>query len=492
MDLRPAEIAMRQFSRALFGADPEEVKGFLAEAAATLERVNTELTRVRLERTELQTELQNSKKKAEAEVEELRRQLVAAQEKIAAHQKQESQMAQALMNAQRVTDDLIQSSKARADRIVAEAKAASQVTMEAARKEAADGKADALASAEATRKEAVELKAAAQAAVEAARREAAELLRATQAQAQEAVRAADRAAEARMAQIQRESERLAEQARKEVSELQQTAVQQVERFVVNMKAFLSNWEGLSRNLEVLARSHAGALEAIAQTRAEVESGVLPVLRDLLRGLSAKGGTPLREAVAAAAPPDLSPFAPPAPPPAPIKPAAATPPSAPFKPGPAPSSTPAPTKPAAAPPSAPTPSRPATAKPGPMPPPSPAPSQPAQPVRPSPAPDAERVPVGAAQGQAEIVVSPVNSYLQASRLVTAVSRIKGVKTARLRAYSKGMITIDVMTEEGTLAGISDDLRTGFPVDVVESTDTRLVLTLANGRVPAPSQVKESSN
>ncbi|HYM90485.1 MAG TPA: hypothetical protein VEW91_02480, partial [bacterium] len=346
MDLRPAEIAMRQFSRALFGADPEEVKGFLAEAAATLERVNTELTRVRLERTELQTEFQNSKKQAEAEIEELRRQLVAAQEKIAAHQKQESQMAQALMNAQRVTDDLIQSSKARADRIVAEAKAASQVTMEAARREAAEGKAAALASAEATRKEAVELKAAAQAALEAARKEAADLLRATQAQAQEAVRAADRAAEARMAQIQRESERLAEQARKEVSELHQTAVQQVERFVVNMKAFLSNWEGLSRNLEVLARSHAGALETIAQTRAEVESGVLPVLRGLLHGLSAKGGTALREGVAAAATLDLSPFAPPALPPAPIKPAAAAPPSAPFKPGPAPFKPgPAPSKPA---------------------------------------------------------------------------------------------------------------------------------------------------
>lgn len=473
MDLRPAEIAMRQFSRALFGADPEEVRGFLAEVAATLERVNTELTRTRTERSELQAQLQTSAKQAEAEVEELRRQLTAAQEKIAAHQKQESQMAQALMNAQKMTDDLVQSSKARADRMVAEAKASAQASTDAARRESD------------------ELKAAAQAAMDAARKEAAELLRSTQAQAQEAVRAADRAAEARMAQIQREAERLAEQSRREVAGLHQTAVQEVERFVVNMQAFLSSWEGLSRNLEDLARSHAGALEAMGRTRAEVEGGVLPMLRDLLRGLSAKGGAALREAVAAASTQDLSPFAPPAPAPAPPKPAAVAPPSPPFKPGPAPVSPPAPAKPGAPPPPAPTPSRPAPVKPA-SPPQPVRPSKPAEPVRPSPAPGPERAPVGAARGQAEIVVSPVGSYLQASRLVTAVSRIKGVKTARLRAYAKGMITIDVMTEEGTLAGIGDDLRTGFPVDVVESTDTRLVLTLANGRVPSPNQPKESPN
>src|SRR2546422_27119 len=191
MELRPAEIIMRQFSRKLMGADPDEVKQYLTEIATGLERLNTELTRTVLERSELQASL----KKALTEAEDLRKQLTNTQEKIAAHHKQESQMAQALLNAQKVTDDLIQSSKARADRIVAEAKANALLVTEAARKEAAEAKAEA------------------QKILEAARKEAAELLRVTQAQAQDAVRAADRAAETRLAQAQRDAERMMEEAR---------------------------------------------------------------------------------------------------------------------------------------------------------------------------------------------------------------------------------------------------------------------------------------
>ena len=435
MELRPADIAMRQFTHKFRGVDPDEVKQFLAEVAATVDRINSELTRVTLERTELQASL----KKALAEAEDLKKQLANTQEKIAAHHKQENQMAQALLNAQKATDDLIQSSKGRADRIVTEAKGAALLATEAARKEAAEAKAQA------------------QTIVEAARKEAAELLRATQAQAQEAVKAAERAAETRMAQAQRDAERMMEEARHSVAEIQQTALQQVEQFTTNMKAFMSNWEGLSRSLEVLARDQAEALETIAGTRAEVESDVLPLLRDLLRGLRAGADIGLRE-------------------PAPAPPAAPSPPPPPSKPAVAPSARPGVREPAA--PHAESPPPPASPPKG------------VPPVRPSPAPAPERVPAGAAQAQAEIVVSPVGSYLQASRLVTAVSKIKGVKTARLRAYSKGMITIDVLTEEGTLAGIGADLSTGFPVDVVEETDTRLVLRFGNGRVQAPAQVTES--
>ena len=165
MELRPADIAMRQFTHKFRGVDPDEVKQFLTDVAAHLERVSSELTRVTLERTELQVNL----KKALAEADDLRKQLANTQDKITAHHKQESQMAQALLNAQKVTDDLIQSSKGRADRIVAEAKANALLATEAARKEAAEAKTTA------------------QTTLEAARKEAAELLRATQAQAQEAV-----------------------------------------------------------------------------------------------------------------------------------------------------------------------------------------------------------------------------------------------------------------------------------------------------------------
>src|SRR5437879_13500161 len=185
MELRPADIAMRQFTHKFRGVDPDEVKQFLTDVDAHLERVSSELTRVTLERTELQVNL----KKALAEADDLRKQLANTQDKITAHHKQESQMAQALLNAQKVTDDLIQSSKGRADRIVAEAKANALLATEAARKEAAEAKTTA------------------QTTLEAARKQAAELRRATQAQDQEAGRSAERAAETRMAQAQRDAAR---------------------------------------------------------------------------------------------------------------------------------------------------------------------------------------------------------------------------------------------------------------------------------------------
>jgi hypothetical protein len=278
-----------------------------------------------------------------------------------------------------------------------------------------------------------------------------------------------------MAQAQRDAERMMDEARQSVAEIQQTALQQVEMFMAKMKAFMANWEGLSRSLEALARDQADSLETIASTRAEVESDVLPLLRDLLRGLRAGADIGLRE-------PAPAPAAPPPPPPVAPKPVSAPSPRAGHRePAQAPPVGLIPPKPAPPPKSA----EPVRARPAPSP-------------APSPAPEPERVPVVAAaqaqaqgQAQAEIVVSPVSSYLQASRLVTAVSKIKGVKTARLRAYAKGMITIDVMTEEGSLSGIGADLSSGFPVDVVEETDTRLVLRLANGRIQAATEVKESS-
>lgn len=81
---------------------------------------------------------------------------------------------------------------------------------------------------------------------------------------------------------------------------------------------------------------------------------------------------------------------------------------------------------------------------------------------------------------EIVASPIHSYLQATKLVTAVSRIRGVRTARLRTYSKGSVIIDVLTEAGTMARVEPHLINGFSMDVVEATDRRLVLRIiSNG-------------
>jgi cell division septum initiation protein DivIVA len=385
MDLRPAEIAMRQFSRTLFGADPAEVRRFLAEAAATLERVNAEVAQVILDRTALQSTL----KMTTAEVEVLRKQLAEAHEKLAAYQGQESLLARAFLNAQKAAEELTRDSKAQAERTIAEANAAAEETIQSARNEAAD------------------------------------LLRATRTRAQLAIEATDRAAAMRFAEVKIEIERVAEEARRTAAEVRRAARQQVEELIAHLEAFLATREEWSRHLDALARRHADSLDVMGRMHAEVAEVILPALRGMMRTLTEKEGGPAGPSVGPVASDARAPAV-----------------------GPAPM---APAEPAA-------------------------PSRRAEVLRSPAASDGKGVPATTLRAAGEIVVSPIHSYLQATKLVTAVARIKGVRRARLRTFAKGSVIIDVTTEGGTFAGLEPRLIDGFPLDVVEATDRRLVLRL----------------
>ncbi len=397
---------MRQFSRTLFGANPAEVRVFLLAAAASLERANNELAGVILERTALQT----AAKHANAEMEALRAQLAEVENKLAGYREQEALLGRAVLDAQRVTDELTRSSREQAERTIAQA----DVT-------AAE-------------------------AVEAARRSAADLLRAARTHSQQAVEAAERAAAARVTEVQVEADRLTSEVRRAATEVRQAAQQQIETFVARLEAFLGNREELAGNLDALAKHHAESLEVVGRLHAEVEHFIIPALRELTQAVTQKEQAARGRS-------------------------------------------------SSAPPAAP-----ASAAPAPV------------PVRDAPAPEgARRSPstshddgrrsdgdrearedrgqdhrdhdrnggqTPAAPPTAEIVMSPVHSYLQATKLVTAVSRMKGVRTARLRSYSKGAITIDVVTETGTATAIDPTLINGAALDVVEATDSRIVLRLGD--------------
>jgi cell division septum initiation protein DivIVA len=373
MDLKPAEVAMRQFSRTLLGANPAEVREFLLAAAASLERVNNELAGIILERTALQTAL----KHANAEIETLRKQLAEVENKLAAYRGQEALLGRAVLDAQRITEELTRSSKEEAERTIAQANA--------------------------TAKEAVET----------ARQSAADLLRAARAHAQQAVEAAERAAAARIAEVQVEAERLTAEVRSAAAEVRQAAQQQIETFVARLEAFLTNRDELSGNLDALAKHHAESLEVIERLHAEVERVIIPALRELTQTVTQK------EHAARGRPSSVPPAAPAAASPVPVRDASR---DHDRNGGRAPESPPT----------------------------------------------------------AEIVMSPVHSYLQATKLVMAVSRMKGVTAARLRSYSKGAITIDVVTETGTVAAIDATLINGGQLDVVEATDSRIVLRLGDVR------------
>lgn len=349
---------MRQFSRALLGANPAEVREFLLAAAASLQRVSDELAGVILERTSLQTAV----KQAQAEVEVLRAELAEARSKLAAYQGQEALLARAVLDARLVSDELSRSSREQAERTIAEAQAAAKETIETARQSAA------------------------------------ELLRAARAHAQQAVEAAERTAASRMAEVQIEAERITAEVRSAATEVQRAAQRQIDEFIARLEAFLADREELAENLDALAKHHAGSLELVGRLHAEVERVILPALRELTETVAGE-------------------------------------------------------EPAAR-------------------------GQPVHSAQASPGHDRNGGHAPAPHPTAEIVVSPVHSYLQATKLVTSVSRMKGVKRAWLRSYSKGTITIDVITDAGTVAALDPSLINGGPLDVVEATDRRMVLRLGD--------------
>ncbi len=73
--------------------------------------------------------------------------------------------------------------------------------------------------------------------------------------------------------------------------------------------------------------------------------------------------------------------------------------------------------------------------------------------------------------AEIVVGPFESFLEAAKFLTALSRTDDVQNARLRTFSRGTATIDVSLGGG---GLDITRIEGYPLDIVERAGTRLVL------------------
>ena len=86
--------------------------------------------------------------------------------------------------------------------------------------------------------------------------------------------------------------------------------------------------------------------------------------------------------------------------------------------------------------------------------------------------------------AEIVVSGVDTFRLALKLVTALGRAKGVRSAILKTYEPGSITIEVASEDrGTLASIDGRSFGDCPLDLIERTEARVVLAIPVPVAPA---------
>ena len=372
---------------------------------------------------------------AAAKVQELEQQAATAQKTITLFQEQEGAIAHALQAAQQATDELMRTAKARADETIAAAKSAAEGIVHTARTTAAETVQKARESSQeqirAAERATAAAKTAADEIVQAARAAADETLRKARASAQEQIHAAERTATEHLTRLRAESDELVEESNRKVQEVRHAAEQYLTGITARLDAFIRDREHMSRGLEALAKNHAESLQLMTRLRGEVQSQILPAVHRLMRRLKGEDAgepedtTPLPVSTSAEEPAEVEAAA------ASEEPVAAA----------------AEASPAAA----------------------------EEPTEPS---------VPRVRYTGEIVVSPIHSFLQATKFMTALSQIRGVASVKLRTYSGAKATIEIVTEGHTLAGINCEAIDGFAVEVVESTDAHLILRIGS---PAPRPV-----
>ncbi len=498
VNLLPSQIAARRFPRrTVGGVDPVAVQSFLAEIAADVDQLRKELAGANHERITLQDSL----KQATAKTAELEKRVAAMQDKLASAEQEEGLLKRAFLAAQKFSEDLTQEAKTRAEETITAAIASAEETI-----------ASAAAAAEETTR--------------AAEARATGTLDAARKRAEELVQAAERTEAGHLARLQAEVDRVTARAHQQAIEITQHAEQHVGSLVSTVEAFATHGGELARSLEALVGGHAELAKIATRLRTEVLNEILPEMKNLLQQLkeqeraslsslkavgAAFSGPPVEEAptaypvsLAAEAPADeelewLLPAEEPAPP-------AAAPVATDVHPGAVPASLPAAIAEATTPPlvgvsaeahsaarldappvpaseehASPHPvSLAAQASPGAV---SEAVSIAPEPAPSAPAPGPSETPGPGKRSKCEIVVSPISTYSQAAIFLRSLLQIKGVKDAKLRKYTLGSTaTFEVTTSYGTFGGGGIQLVGEFPVEVVEASDARMVLRIANGGAP----------
>ena len=245
----------------------------------------------------------------------------------------------------------------------------------------------------------------------AARAAADEAFRGARAHAEEELNGVAREAAAQMDEVHAAADRLMADTRRMILELKRSAEAQTAAFAEKVAEFEAEREQYAHGLQSLIKRHVDTLETVTHMHAGVQQELLPALRRLMAGLKGVDAGWLRgPGNKNGGGRDRSPTGPPEPPPPVLSPLAA---------------------------------------------------------------DAPR-PTGLACREGVISVRHVNSFKEATRFVNALARVPGMQAVRLRSYTNGMATVEVTVERQTLAGLDLSTLDGFAVNVVESSDTQLVL------------------
>jgi chromosome segregation ATPase len=488
---------MRRFSRRLFGADSGEVKQFLDETASNINRLQSELDKMKsqlaaaaAERNALQTKL----KDATAETEKLRAQVTVAEDVIDAYQAQDDQNTQTgadhaviQKRAQEVTAEAeelrtqLKAATAEVEKLRAQVTAAqvkiaaypaqkNLMTQVAAERDALQTRLkEVTAEAERLRAQvtAQEKTGAAPAqkgmiaqlvaerdALQARLKEVTGELETTRSHAAKAqekaatshvqeslisrtLLSAQKVADDLIQTARTQAEEIIGQANKHTQDSRQAAVrtqqameQYVATLITKIETFVSDRHALAQNLDTLIESHADSLKSLKRLQGEMQDKILPALDQLSREIKNEGEK-VRRTLAG---------------PSPLPRETVSPPSVELEPDL-----------------------------------SHRPEEPEQ--RPPHAAGHDRVGPPALRG--EIIVSPVRNHYQAAKLTAGVSRMEGMRFARLRSLQGDTAVIEVVTEAGALATTDFSIIAGVPMEVIEATDARLVLRVAGPTVhPIP--------
>jgi cell division septum initiation protein DivIVA len=257
--LGPDEIGMHHFSRRLFGADPKEVREFLSRIMSDMGR---EIAHAESRAADLETSLQELTPRTQHLEQELatvrdklaitQSSLADAEQKLAAHQGKENQIAQVLINAQRLTDEIAARAKVEADeRTAAAGQTAEQIVANV-------------------------------------RRMAAQILRDARHRAREMTSAADTSAATRLLEARSEADRTVSDAREAVARLHQTAHEHVGTLTTEIDEIISLRSGLEGDLEEVVKRHTGSLEKLTRIVTEVQRDVLPFLTRVRHNLQEAG------------------------------------------------------------------------------------------------------------------------------------------------------------------------------------------------------------
>lgn len=248
--IHPREIALRPFSRVLFGLSPTEVRQFLQDVARTLEQAMTELNNAVVERRVLESSLKEATARAEA-----------LERELASYRDREAQIPRALVDAERAAEEVTRAAREEADRILAEARQTAEETLRAARESAVQA------------------------------------LREARLSAEHLIQASQRAAAEHEREARLEAQWIMDEAHRTLLLLRQRT-----------EEFLRRWKETSARLDRLTAHYAEAAQLVAHLRDEAR-GLVPQVEEMLRDLEAQEPRPREPIPPSIRPAELAPTIP---------------------------------------------------------------------------------------------------------------------------------------------------------------------------------------